>query len=138
MSVFVISSFRQRPSIKDVECSSKKTLTFDSRNVSKTGKAFLPEFHETDPNKRKWLSCDEKPDMLNRAVVDEICQRMRKKTNLHLLGLDILVENGSGNYALRGKITEKMSEITKIRVFFFLHFLNQNLLENSFFEFKSS
>ena len=38
-------------------------------NVSKTGKAFLPEFHETDPNKRKWLSCDSKPDMLNRAVV---------------------------------------------------------------------
>ena len=90
----------QRPSIKDVECSSKKTLTFDTRNVSKTGKAFLPEFHETDPNKRKWLSCDEKPDMLNRVVVDEICQRMRKKTNLHLLGLDILVENGSGNYAV--------------------------------------
>ena len=90
----------QRPSIKDVDCASKKTLTFVTKDVSKMGIAFLPEFHETDPNKRRWLSCDEKPDMLNRVIVDEMCQRVRKKTNLHLLGLDVLVEKGSGNYAL--------------------------------------
>ena len=101
--VFVIGdqiNFCERPSIQDVDCSSsQKSLVFDTREVSKTGKPFIPELHGTDPNLRKWLSCHEKPDMLNKNVLIALHKRINELTGLQLYGLDILIDK-NGNYAV--------------------------------------
>lgn len=90
----------QRPSIKDVDCQSRDSLYFDTRKISKLGKAFVPDLHGTDPNHQTWLSCDEKPDLLNIEVVSTLSRLMRGTTQLNLLGIDVLIENSTGNYAL--------------------------------------
>lgn len=90
----------QRPSVKDVHPLSKNTLYFDTRNVSKLGKSFIPDLHVEDPNTCSWISSDENPDLLNRNVVNVLCDRLRRLTNLYLFGIDILVEKATGNYAL--------------------------------------
>ena len=43
----------ERPSIKDVDCMSRESLYFDSRNISKLGKSFNPELHGNNPNERR-------------------------------------------------------------------------------------
>ncbi|XP_065660101.1 inositol-tetrakisphosphate 1-kinase [Hydra vulgaris] len=103
--IFVIGdhiSFCERPSIKDIHQSDQKndTLYFDTRDVSKTGKAFIPDLHESNPNDRVWLSSDENPNMLNSNVVNAVVKRVKEVCNIHLFGLDILVEKETGNYAL--------------------------------------
>lgn len=90
----------ERPSIKDIDNSSKTTLIFDTRNVSKTGKAYIPDLHVADPNLREWLSCDDCPNMLNRTVINELCHIIRCETKLKLFGFDVLIEKDTGNYAL--------------------------------------
>jgi len=90
----------QRPSVKDIHSCNKETIRFDTRNVSKTGRAYLPDIHESDPNKRVWLSCDEQPDMLNHQVVKEVIRKIHNKTKFHLYGFDILIDNETRNYAL--------------------------------------
>ena len=90
----------ERPSVKDLDCDPcRKSLVFDTRDISKTGKVFVPELHKEDPNKREWLSCDEKPDMLNLTVVKAIHKKLSELTGLKLYGLDILKDN-KGDYAL--------------------------------------
>ena len=101
--VFVVGekfNMCEKPSIKDMESESKDTLYFNSRNVSKLGKSFLPDLHSNNPNTRTWLSCDNDPNLLNRKVIGELCKLMRKLTNLNLFGMDILIEKETGNYAL--------------------------------------
>ena len=103
--VFVIGdhiSYCERPSIKDINQSDQPeaTLYFDTREVSKTGKAFIPELHGSDPNERVWLSSDENPDMLNINVVNAVVKKVKEICNIHLFGLDILIEKETGNYAL--------------------------------------
>ena len=90
----------EKPSIKNVDYQRKDTLYFNSRNVSKLGKSFLPELHRDDPNTHRWMSCDDNPDLLNRKVIGELCSLIRKLTNLNLFGMDILIEKETGNYAL--------------------------------------
>jgi Inositol 1, 3, 4-trisphosphate 5/6-kinase. len=101
--VFVIGDvFKmcERPSIKDIDCLKKnKSLVFDTRDVSKTGKAFIPELHAGDPNARTWLSCDENPDMLNRKAVNALRERIAELTDMKVYGLDVLVDE-QGNYAI--------------------------------------
>jgi len=90
----------ERPSIQDVDYLSGVSLSFDTRNISKLGRSFNPELHGSDPNKRRWLTCNENPDLLNRKVVAEISRLIKKSTNLTLLGIDVLIEKETGNYAL--------------------------------------
>ena len=90
----------ERPSVKDLDCDPcRKSLVFDTRDISKTGKVFVPELHQEDPNKREWLSCDEKPDMLNLTVVKAIHKKLSELTGLKLYGIDVLKDN-KGDYAL--------------------------------------
>ena len=60
----------------------------------------MEDLHVSDPNKRRWRNCDELSEMLDRDVVEEIVSRIHTATHLHLFGFDILVEEGSGDYAL--------------------------------------
>ena len=90
----------ERPSIRDVDCASRESLYFDTREISKLGKSYNPELHGEDPNARTWLSCAEKPDLLNGKVVAELSRRVQEATKLQLLGIDVLVESATGNYAL--------------------------------------
>lgn len=90
----------EKPSIKDVDPQNRDTLFFDTRDISKLGKSFDPDIHGEDPNKRNWLTCDENPDLLNRKVVGKLSRLVRGSTKLVLLGIDILVEADTGNYAL--------------------------------------
>lgn len=89
----------ERPSVKDVDYSSTKTLFFDTRNVSKTGRAYLPDIHGIDPNKRKWRSCDDDPNLLNRNVVEALRRKVSDLTKMGFYGMDILVDSITGNYA---------------------------------------
>lgn len=101
--VFVIGNnyhMCERPSVKNIISESRETLYFDTRNVSKTGKGFLPKLHDIDPAKRQWLSSDENPNMLNRNVVEEIIKRVQVKTGFYLFGLDILIDDKTKDYAL--------------------------------------
>lgn len=93
----------ERPSIKDLDdtqLKSYRTIYFDSFRVSKTGQEFFKDLHESDPNTRHWLSSDEKPDLLDTGVIQEIVTRIHNITGLNLYGFDILVEKGTKNYAL--------------------------------------
>jgi len=90
----------QRPSIQDVDSESRQSLYFDTRNISKLGKSFNPELHGEDPNLRKWLTCADVPDLLNQNVVSELSRVVRESTKLNLLGVDVLVESATGNYAI--------------------------------------
>lgn len=90
----------ERPSIMDVKNEPRESLCFDTRNISKLGKSFVPELHGNDPNQRLWRSCDDNSDLLNRNVITQLSRFIRQATNLYLLGLDILVELETGNYAL--------------------------------------
>jgi len=90
----------ERPSIKDVDCQSRDSLYFDTRKISKLEKSFVPDLHGNDPNQRTWMTCDDKPDLLNREVVSALSELIRKSTHLNLLGIDILIESATGNYAL--------------------------------------
>ena len=102
--VFVVGNkynFCERPSIKDVEEMDKRaTIHFDTQMISKLGKPFYKEIHSSDPNKRHWYCCDEKPNLLDRLVVHELISRIQRVTGLMLFGLDILIEKGTGNYAV--------------------------------------
>lgn len=92
----------ERPSIKDLDDSQLKschTIFFDSFRVSKTGHAFCEDLHESDPNKRHWFSSDEKPNLLDTKIIEEIITRIHDITGLHLYGFDILIEKGTKNYA---------------------------------------
>ncbi|XP_066934730.1 inositol-tetrakisphosphate 1-kinase-like [Clytia hemisphaerica] len=101
--VFVIGdrvSMCERPSIQNIDCDpNQPSLVFDTRNVSKTGRAFIPELHGTDPNARAWLSGEENPNMLNKTVIQAIVERLSKVTRFRMYGFDIL-KDLEGNYAL--------------------------------------
>ena len=89
----------ERPSVKDLNCDpSRSSLVFDTRDISKIGKVFVPGLQEEDPNKRVWLSCDEKPDLLNIKVVKAVHKKLSELTGLKLYGMDILKDK-NGNYA---------------------------------------
>ena len=90
----------ERPSVMDLDCDpERKTLVFDTRDISKTGKVFVPGLHKSDPNQRSWMSCNEKPDLLNLNVLRAIHNRLSELTNgLKLYGMDILKDK-DGNYA---------------------------------------
>ena len=104
--VFVVGkkfNICERPSIKNLYPNTTqpaKTIHFDSFRVSKTGQAYIEDLHASDPNKRKWRNCDQLADMLDREVVEEIISRIQSKTGLLLFGFDVLVEEGTGDYAL--------------------------------------
>jgi len=91
--------FSERPSIKDMDCAPKKSIVFNSRNISKLNKVFLPELHDSDPNSRCWLASGEKPELLNTDVVNALHRKMSEVTNLKFYGFDMLVDK-QGNYAL--------------------------------------
>ena len=92
----------EKPSIRDVDCHVPRheTMFFDTRDISKLGKPYDPNVHSEDPNRRNWFSCSEKPDMLNRNVIGELCRVVQEATKLLLLGIDVLVDSETGSYML--------------------------------------
>lgn len=103
--VFVVGSkfhICENPSIKNIDASynNRPTMFFNARNISKIGQPFQPRLHENDPNLRKWLTCDEKPNMLDTDVIEEIIERLQDISGCSLFKFDVLIESETGNYAL--------------------------------------
>lgn len=101
--VFVIGDrfhIIQRPSIKDFGPDQQKLVKLDSRDVSKMGRGFHPQFHHSDPAKQTWQTSFETPDLLNTPVVSELCKNLSRSSGLRLFGVDILVVKETGNYAI--------------------------------------
>lgn len=100
--VFVIGdrfNICERPSVRNVDCTSRESLVFDTRNVSKTEKPFIPDVHGVDPHSRQWISCDENPNLLDRKCMDELRKKVTSITGLTFYGMDILVDEKTGKYA---------------------------------------
>jgi len=104
--VFVVGTnynICENPSIKDIHSNSfanMQTIFFNARRISKIGEPFQPRLHENDPNKRTWLTCDEKPNMLKNDVIEEIIKKIKRNTGCSLFKFDVLIESESGNYVL--------------------------------------
>ena len=92
----------ERPSVKNLVLEKRKSVFFNSRQVSKIFPklVYLPKLHENNPLLKHWLSSDLKPNMLNGKVVEEIIRRIKLKTGFYLFGFDILIESNTGDYAI--------------------------------------
>ena len=90
----------ERPSIKNFSCHTQPSIFFDTRNISKTNKPYQPELHGFDPLTAKWRSSDDDPNMLNNNVVQKIVKEITKTWGVSLSGLDIIIEEGTGNYGI--------------------------------------
>ena len=90
----------QRPSIKNLNCSPQPSLFFDTRTISRTNKPFQPGLHGCDPKSVIWKSSDDDPNMLNRTVIQEIIRKIRRTSNISLAGIDIIIEEETGNYGI--------------------------------------
>ncbi|KAL5008978.1 hypothetical protein ScPMuIL_014559 [Solemya velum] len=93
--VFVIGSKHfvvQRPSLRDMFPGDHKTIFFDSQDVSKADSSnFLNEM-DTDE-----VSKPSEPDTKR---MGEFCQAIRQAFGLDLIGVDVIVESGTGKYAV--------------------------------------
>ena len=106
----------ERPSVMDLNCDpERETLVFDTRDISKTNKVFVPGLHKTDPTRRSWMSSFSAhisgsggggrngghPELLDTAVIRALVERVSKVTSggLKLYGLDVLKDK-NGNYAV--------------------------------------
>jgi len=106
--VFVIGTryhICERPSIQNLnekmsELRTNSNIVFNSFQVSKTGQQFHEELHGVNPNQRCWMTSDEKSDLLDSEIIEEIITRMHNISGLYLYGFDILVERETNNYAL--------------------------------------
>ena len=90
----------ERPSVKNLERSLDDTVYFDSMTVSKRH-VHNKDLHDRNPQNMKFqtsVSCDE--PLLDERVVGELIKRITNRIDLTLFGVDIIVDEKTGDYGL--------------------------------------
>lgn len=90
----------ERPSVKNLDRGMEATVYFDSMTVSKRN-IYNEDLHESNPQLisfRNSVSCNE--SLLDQDVVRELLRRITKRIGLSLFGVDIIIEESTGNYGV--------------------------------------
>lgn len=92
----------ERPSVKNLKSGLERTVYFDSMTVSKRN-IHNVDLHDKNPQFMKFrTSVSERnvKTLLDEDIVKEILCRITNKIDLTLFGIDIIVEENTGNYGL--------------------------------------
>jgi len=90
----------ERPSVKNLQRSLDRTVYFDSMTVSKRN-VHNKDLHDRNPQKMNFqtsVSCD--LPLLDEDVVGELIKRITSRIDLSLFGVDIIVDEKTGDYGL--------------------------------------
>ena len=87
----------ERPSVKNLEEGPYPTIYFNSSQISKRGR-FSP-LHSKDMKETHYKNSDE-ADLLDDAIVRELLKRLHAKVEFHLLGIDIIIHEKTGDYGI--------------------------------------
>lgn len=87
----------KRPSVKNLQAGSFPTLFFNSCEVSKRGRTSL--LHDNDLTNIDFPAGEDKT-LLEEEIVIELLQRLSSEFNFHLLGIDIIIDNATGDYGI--------------------------------------
>ncbi|CAH1124298.1 unnamed protein product [Ceutorhynchus assimilis] len=94
--IFIVGDshyYVERPSLKNFHASQRESIYFDSSDVSKAdSKSRLSVLDPDDVVLEKW-----EPDP---KVMEVIASTLRKSFGMDLLGIDVVIENTSGRYAI--------------------------------------
>lgn len=94
--IFIVGDYHcvvERPSLKNFYASNRKTINFDSHEVSKADSTSA--LSVLDPSDLNTETIKPDPERLT-----EIVCRIRKALGMSLLGVDVVIENGTGRYAV--------------------------------------
>lgn len=90
----------ERPSVKNLESCLEPTVYFDSMTVSKIN-IYNEDLHDANPKRVKFRTSLTCPDrLLDEDVVRELLRRITERIGLTLLGIDIIIEETTGNYGV--------------------------------------
>ena len=99
----------ERPSVKNLDDNpdNADTVYFNSLSVSKRDR-YNPDLHDRNPIGMKFRTSGKAEDerlesdrnLLDEKVVKELLRRLYRQIDVSLIGIDIIVEEGTGNYGL--------------------------------------
>lgn len=90
----------ERPSVKNLQESTQKTVYFDSMTVSKRN-IHNKELHDHNPQNMKFkTSISSEVPLLDEDVIIELMKRITSRLGLTLFGVDIIVDEKTGNYGI--------------------------------------
>ena len=90
----------ERPSVKNLERSLDDTVYFDSMTVSKRN-VHNKDLHDRNPQKMQFqTSVTSDEPLLDEQVVGELIKRITNRIDLTLFGVDIIVDEKTGDYGL--------------------------------------
>ena len=87
----------EKPSIRNLHASDKKTLFFDSTNITKG--EYFPNLHETDPSVISFKTSDQK-ELLDREMISVLIKKLKTILHFNMLGIDIIIDEETNNYGI--------------------------------------